>query len=111
MSYFISSNADSSPSDYSNQEGCSRQRKDKETIENKAVKIYSADFDIYEEAEEVKQLEYNGNIDLAKAAIRQIDIQGGLEIITRSNAPAGSGLADRRASGRIFGLFLSTIIR
>ena len=71
----------------------------KETVENKAVKIYSADFDIYEEAEEVKQLEYNGNIDLAKAAIRQIGIQGGLEIITRSNAPAGSGLGTSASMG------------
>jgi D-glycero-alpha-D-manno-heptose-7-phosphate kinase len=71
----------------------------KETVENKAVKIYSADFDIYEEAGEVKQLEYNGNIDLAKAAIRQIGIQGGLEIITRSNAPAGSGLGTSASMG------------
>jgi len=71
----------------------------KETMENKAVKIYSVDFDIYEEAEEVKQLEYNGNIDLAKAAIKQMDIQGGLEIITRSNAPAGSGLGTSASMG------------
>jgi D-glycero-alpha-D-manno-heptose-7-phosphate kinase len=71
----------------------------KETMENKAVKIYSADFDIYEEAEEVKQLEYNGNIDLAKAAIKQMGIQGGLEILTRSNAPAGSGLGTSASMG------------
>ena len=73
--------------------------KHKETRENRAVKIYSADFDIYEEAEEVKQLEYNGNIDMAKAAIKQMDIQGGLEIITRSNAPAGSGLGTSASMG------------
>ena len=63
--------------------------KHKEAVENSSVKIYSADFDIYEEAEEIKELEYNGNIDLAKAAIKQMEIEGGLEIITRSNAPAG----------------------
>jgi D-glycero-alpha-D-manno-heptose-7-phosphate kinase len=73
--------------------------KHKETRENRAIKIYSADFDIYEEAEEVKQLEYNGNIDLAKAAIRQMGIQGGLDIITRSNAPAGSGLGTSASMG------------
>lgn len=73
--------------------------KHRETRENKAVKIYSADFDIYEEAEEIKHLEYNGNIDLAKAAIRQMDIEGGLEIITRSNAPAGSGLGTSASMG------------
>jgi len=71
----------------------------KEAVENMSVKIYSADFDIYEEAEEVKQLEYNGNIDLAKAAIKQMDIQGGLEIITRSNAPSGSGLGTSASMG------------
>ncbi len=63
------------------------------------MKIYSADFDIYEEAEEIKQLEYNGNIDLAKAAIKQMGIPGGLEIITRSNAPAGSGLGTSASMG------------
>jgi len=73
--------------------------KHKEMGENRAVKIYSADFDIYEEAEDIKQLEYNGNIDLTKAAIRQMDIGGGLEIITRSNAPAGSGLGMSASMG------------
>lgn len=71
----------------------------KETRQNKAVGIYSADFDIYEEAEEVKQLEYNGNIDLVKAAIKQMTIEGGFEIITRSNAPAGSGLGTSASMG------------
>ena len=71
----------------------------KEAVENKAIEIYSADFDIYEKAEEVKKLEYNGNIDLAKAAIKKMDIQNGLEIITRSNAPAGSGLGTSASMG------------
>ena len=73
--------------------------KHKKAVENRRVKIYSADFDIYEEAEAIKQLEYNGNIDLAKAAIKQMDIEGGLEIITRSNAPAGSGLGTSASMG------------
>jgi D-glycero-alpha-D-manno-heptose-7-phosphate kinase len=71
----------------------------KEKVENKNISIYSADFDIYEEAEEVKQLEYNGNIDLAKAAIKHLGISGGLEVITRSNAPAGSGLGTSASMG------------
>lgn len=71
----------------------------KETVENKSIRIYSADFDMYEEAEEVKHLEYNGNIDLAKAATKQMGIKGGLEIITRSNAPAGSGLGTSASMG------------
>lgn len=64
-----------------------------------SVRIYSADFDMYEEADEIKQLEYNGNIDLAKAAINRMEISEGLEIITRSNAPAGSGLGTSAGMG------------
>lgn len=69
------------------------------TVEDKTVKIYSADFDIYEEAEEIKQLEYNGNIDLVKAALKRMNIDYGLEITTRSNAPAGSGLGTSASMG------------
>ena len=68
-------------------------------IEDKSVKIYSADFDIYQEAEDVKKLEYNGSIDLAKAAIKKMDLGHGVEIITRSNAPAGSGLGTSASMG------------
>jgi len=68
-------------------------------LKNKSVRIYSADFDTYIEAEEVKRLEYNGNVDLAKAAIHQIGIRGGIDIITRSNAPAGSGLGTSASMG------------
>lgn len=71
----------------------------KESQQDTSVKIYSADFDLYEEAEEIKQLEYNGNIDLAKAAIKRMEIEDGLEIITRSNAPAGSGLGTSAGMG------------
>ena len=68
-------------------------------VEDNSVKIYSADFDIYEEAEEIKKLEYNGNIDLVKAAIKKMNIDCGVEIITRSNAPAGSGLGTSASMG------------
>jgi len=71
----------------------------KKTVQDKSVRIYSADFDIYEEAGAVKQLEYNGNVDLAKAAIKHMDILSGLEVITRSNAPAGSGLGTSASMG------------
>ena len=64
-----------------------------------SIKIYSADFDIYEEAAEIKELEYNGNVDLVKAAIKRMNVDFGLEIITRSNAPAGSGLGSSASMG------------
>jgi len=68
-------------------------------VEDNSIKIYSADFDIYQEADEIKNLEYNGNIDLAKAALKRSNIDYGVEIITRSNAPAGSGLGTSASMG------------
>ena len=68
-------------------------------VEDNSIKIYSADFDIYQEADEIKKLEYDGNIDLVKAAVKKSSINGGIEIITRSNAPAGSGLGTSASIG------------
>jgi D-glycero-alpha-D-manno-heptose-7-phosphate kinase len=73
--------------------------KRRESKPDNSVRIYSADFDLYEEAEDIKQLEYNGNIDLAKAAIKRMEIARGLEITTRSDAPPGSGLGTSAAMG------------
>ena len=68
-------------------------------VADKSVKIYSADFDIYHAADEIKNLEYDGNIDLAIAAVKKSQIDYGVEIITRSNAPAGSGLGSSASMG------------
>ena len=66
----------------------------------KKIRIYSADFDAFVEAEDVRQLEYDGNIDLVKAAVRQMSIQiGSFDLITQSNAPPGSGLGTSAAMG------------
>jgi len=69
------------------------------TVEDMSIKIYSADFDVYQEAKDIKALEYDGNVDLIKAAIKKMNLRGGIEIITRSNAPAGSGLGTSAAMG------------
>lgn len=67
---------------------------------DKKIRIYSADFDMFVEAEDVRQLEYDGNIDLVKAAVRQMSIQiGSFDLITQSNAPPGSGLGTSAAMG------------
>ncbi len=67
---------------------------------DKRIRIYSADFDTFVEAEDVRQLEYDGNIDLVKAAVRQMSIQiGSFDLITQSNAPPGSGLGTSAAMG------------
>ncbi len=67
---------------------------------DKRIRIYSADFDTFVEAEDVRQLEYDGNIDLVKAAVRQMSIQiGSFDLITQSNAPPGCGLGTSAAMG------------
>jgi len=68
-------------------------------VADKSVKIYSADFDTYQAADEIKNLEYDGNIDLAIAAVKRSNLDGGVELITRSNAPAGSGLGSSASMG------------
>ena len=65
----------------------------------KKIEIESADFDAHYEAEDIKQIEYDGNIDLIKAAIKKFSSKGGFKILTQSYAPAGSGLGTSAAMG------------
>jgi D-glycero-alpha-D-manno-heptose-7-phosphate kinase len=66
---------------------------------NGNLTIYSADFDIFIQAEDIKKLEYDGQIDLIKAAVRRMELPSGFDITTRSNAPAGSGLGTSATMG------------
>jgi len=61
--------------------------------------IYSADFDVFVQAQSIQKLEYDGQIDLVKAALRRMNVPNGFDIITRSNAPAGSGLGTSATMG------------
>ena len=61
--------------------------------------IYSADFDIFVSAKNIQKLEYDGQVDLVKAALRRMSLPTGFDIITRSNAPAGSGLGTSATMG------------
>ncbi len=63
-----------------------------EEKEDKSVRIYSADFDVYQEADEIRELEYNGRADLVKAALRRSEVDFGVQLVTRCDAPVGSGL-------------------
>ena len=84
---------------------CERQIAQDDSVElqrilDKSIRIYSADFDTFIEADDVRQLEYDGNIDLVKAAVRRMSIQiGGFDLITQSTAPPGSGLGTSAAMG------------
>ncbi len=61
--------------------------------------LESADYDAYFEAAEIRDLEYDGNLDLVKAAIRRRGLDTGAHILTRSEAPPGSGTGSSAAMG------------
>lgn len=61
--------------------------------------LTSADYDYYFQAANIRELEYDGNLDLVKAAIRRRGLETGAQIITRSEAPPGSGLGSSAAMG------------
>jgi D-glycero-alpha-D-manno-heptose-7-phosphate kinase len=63
------------------------------------IRIVSADYDSFIEAQDIRQLEYDGNLDLIKAALRRLPVQGGMEITTRCDAPPGSGTGSSAAVG------------
>lgn len=80
------------------EDGCQHQRPRKFNQTNNGVKIYSVDFNQYVEAKNIKDLEYQGTADLAVAAVKCLNIEG-IEVVTRSDAPAGSGLGSSAAMG------------
>lgn len=71
----------------------------RQTLEDESVEIYSADFDFYLEAARIADLEYDGNVDLVKAAIHEMNVPGGFTVITESTAPPGSGLGTSASLG------------
>lgn len=58
---------------------------------DQGIRIISADFDTYVEVKDFKQLEYDGNLDLIKAAIRVLGVESGMDLYIRCDAPPGSG--------------------
>ncbi len=63
------------------------------------VSIFAADLEEYETARDVQSLEFNGRVDLVKAAVKLLNIRSGVRIQTRSDAPPGSGLGTSAALG------------
>jgi D-glycero-alpha-D-manno-heptose-7-phosphate kinase len=55
------------------------------------IRILSADFEKYIEVENFRQLEYDGNLDLIKAAVKVLGVEIGMDIHVRCDAPPGSG--------------------
>jgi D-glycero-alpha-D-manno-heptose-7-phosphate kinase len=55
------------------------------------IQIISADFDMFLDVRSFRELEYDGNLDLIKAAIRRMKIEIGMDLFVRCDAPPGSG--------------------
>ena len=59
--------------------------------ESKTIKIYAEDLEQSAEILNLKRIEYNGVLDLLKAAIKRMNIENGLDIFVRADAPPGCG--------------------
>ncbi|MGD9497545.1 MAG: GHMP kinase, partial [Armatimonadota bacterium] len=61
--------------------------------------LESADYDQYIHARDIRELEYTGSLDLLKAAVRRMGLRVGGHLITRSEAPPGSGTGSSASMG------------
>jgi len=77
----------------------STRRHETDEERERGIQIYSADFNTYVEAADIRRLEYDGNADLVKAAIRHLGVDDSFFITTRSDAPPGSGLGTSAGMG------------
>ena len=68
-------------------------------VNGEGVRITAQDLQQFVEAHDIRDLEYDGNLDLLKAAIRSLDLPGGLLIEARCDAPPGSGTGSSASLG------------
>ena len=61
--------------------------------------LESADYGTFIQAHSIRDMEYDGNLDLLKAAVRRSSFDSGLSIVTRSEAPPGSGTGSSASMG------------
>lgn len=59
--------------------------------QDEAIRIISADFDRSLEVRSFRELEYDNNLDLIKAAIKRLGIECGMDLYVRCDAPPSSG--------------------
>ncbi len=59
--------------------------------ETNSINITSENLDLNQKIKNYRQIEYNGTLDLLKAAVKRMNIQTGLDIYARSDAPPGCG--------------------
>ncbi len=56
------------------------------------VRIISENLNVKTEIKSYRKIEYNGNLDLLKAAVKRMEIEHGLDIFIRADIPPGSGI-------------------
>ncbi len=61
--------------------------------------LESGDYNTFIDAQNIRQMEYDGNLDLLKAAVRRMNLDMGAHILTRSDAPPGSGTGSSASMG------------
>lgn len=61
------------------------------TRQDELIRILSADFEKFVEVASFRSIEYDGNLDLIKAAVKVLEVQAGMDIYVRCDAPPGSG--------------------
>jgi D-glycero-alpha-D-manno-heptose-7-phosphate kinase len=62
------------------------------------IRLHALDLDEHVTLATSRDIRYDGTLDLHKAALNMLPVTGGIEILTRSDAPGGSGLG---ASGAL----------
>ena len=65
----------------------------------RGVRIISQDLETFVEAADIKSLEFDGNLDLLKAAAKALGLPGGFTISVRSDAPPWSGTGSSASIG------------
>ncbi|MFX0074613.1 MAG: hypothetical protein ACFE96_04180 [Candidatus Hermodarchaeota archaeon] len=61
-------------------------------VNNKSkIRIFATDLGKSEEISDYRRIEYNGNLDLLKAAVKRMEIEDGLDIYVRADAPPSCG--------------------
>ncbi|MFW9900141.1 MAG: hypothetical protein ACFFDY_02495 [Candidatus Thorarchaeota archaeon] len=58
---------------------------------SKIVKIFSENLNISTEIQDFNKIKYDGRLDLLKAAVKRMNIKGGVDIYIRAEAPPGCG--------------------
>jgi len=73
----------------------------KRVDDSAGIYMFSEDLGVFDSAESIADIEYDGTLDLVKAACKRmnVDVQPGIQITTRTEAPPGSGLGTSASLG------------